>query len=225
MGDEQLCWICFEKEAEGNSLERFCKCPSVVHRKCLVRWQIQSTGKNEEFKCRFCDAQLPPWLQTIRDCISYSEEEIKEIRLTVHYKRNTYYLKVPYHPSLTEHSIDFEKTIKKVIGLGPDEPLSAVFQCNNPVGKNDPVRFDGLSNFPTIIKMAACNAFLREKKKRQRLLLKQQSTVSAQETATQMHVDSLPDLAETDKFRVISPMQCIACFLKSVRRRLFKFSE
>ncbi len=39
--DEPSCWICLG--AEG--LQRTCKCPRLVHPKCMARWQLQQAGK------------------------------------------------------------------------------------------------------------------------------------------------------------------------------------
>lgn len=87
--DEELCWVCLAG-AEQGELAQPCKCPRLVHPKCLARWaqeqagnrqkpaspvpespnnvapllrrwQLQSAGKSEESKCRFCGAVLPDW--------------------------------------------------------------------------------------------------------------------------------------------------------------------
>ncbi|KXZ50948.1 hypothetical protein GPECTOR_14g194 [Gonium pectorale] len=58
MSTGDCCWICL-LGPEAGELERPCPCPRFVHRTCLGRWQLQSAGRSEESKCRFCASALP----------------------------------------------------------------------------------------------------------------------------------------------------------------------
>lgn len=53
---DMSCWICLDE-----CTTRSCKCPSVVHPKCLAEWQTNKIGTREEKHCRFCDDELQDW--------------------------------------------------------------------------------------------------------------------------------------------------------------------
>lgn len=58
--DEQFCYICFAS-ADAGPLERVCRCPTLVHRRCIARWCLYSAGRPEERSCRFCQSTMPDW--------------------------------------------------------------------------------------------------------------------------------------------------------------------
>ena len=64
--DEEVCWICLEGSTNDKvELIRPCKCPRVVHARCMARWQLQCSGKDEELHCKFCNQDLPNWRKTL----------------------------------------------------------------------------------------------------------------------------------------------------------------
>ena len=58
------CWICFEEcSTPENPLKSHCSCQYLLsHSKCIARWQVQQAGKREEKFCRFCDKEMPNWM-------------------------------------------------------------------------------------------------------------------------------------------------------------------
>lgn len=63
--NENDCWICMSCKSNEAPV-KVCKCPSdkFVHKSCIAKWQLQSMGSMEEFKCRFCFATLPCWKES-----------------------------------------------------------------------------------------------------------------------------------------------------------------
>jgi hypothetical protein len=56
--DDICCWICLEPASLKEDLKRVCKCNTVVHERCIVRWQTVKKGTMEERVCRFCKTSL-----------------------------------------------------------------------------------------------------------------------------------------------------------------------
>ena len=75
--DAEVCWICLEGNTnEKADLIRPCKCPRVVHARCMARWQLQCSGKDEEVHCKFCYQDLPNWRETLfRDVMDDDTKE------------------------------------------------------------------------------------------------------------------------------------------------------
>ena len=75
--DDEVCWICLEGSTnEKVELIRPCKCPRVVHARCMARWQLQCSGKDEEVHCKFCNQDLPNWRETLfRDVMDDDTEQ------------------------------------------------------------------------------------------------------------------------------------------------------
>jgi hypothetical protein len=66
MQDNNVCWICLDdEEFLNNKLHKVCKCQKLVHTECIRKWQIYSIGKDEEWKCRFCNYILPDWRDVV----------------------------------------------------------------------------------------------------------------------------------------------------------------
>jgi hypothetical protein len=61
---QDACWICLAGHDAG-PLSKPCRCPRLVHRECLARWQLRRLkdvqGDNDGSRCRFCAQQLPAW--------------------------------------------------------------------------------------------------------------------------------------------------------------------
>ena len=75
-----MCWICLEGSTNDKvELIRPCKCPRVVHARCMARWQLQCSGKDEELHCKFCNQDLPNWRKTLfRDVMDDDAETVAE---------------------------------------------------------------------------------------------------------------------------------------------------
>lgn len=56
--DESCCWICLEPSNEKGDIKRICKCNTLVHERCIKKWQLVKKGTFEEHSCRFCKEKL-----------------------------------------------------------------------------------------------------------------------------------------------------------------------
>lgn len=89
--DEEVCWICLEGSTNDKvELIRPCKCPRVVHARCMARWQLQCSGKDEELHCKFCNQDLPNWRKTLfRDVMDDDAETRLRRRLLSRLRRRS----------------------------------------------------------------------------------------------------------------------------------------
>ena len=56
--DDVCCWICLEPGSVKDKLQQVCKCHTLVHEKCIRKWQKVKSGTLEEHSCRFCKEKL-----------------------------------------------------------------------------------------------------------------------------------------------------------------------
>lgn len=140
--DEEYCWICFDVANENESLERPCRCPRHVHRSCLARWQLQSAGKEEEKRCRFCHQELPDWKSAFKPVSGKLELPIVAVMCNGH----MYKCRVRPGP---EGQRQFEQQIKRMFRLPEDTPFTVTFNVRAPT-TDDELEFRGLDSFDAV---------------------------------------------------------------------------
>lgn len=207
MSDEDVCWICFGSNTQNNNLEQLCKCDRKVHRPCLARWQLQSSLTSEEKFCRFCHTTLPDWVDTIHSRIAFSEEQVRYLRLSIEHRGKSYYVRVPYHPSLPNNSVEFESIIKRTLGMEDTPNVDVAFYCTNPIEKGDVIKLTGLDHYSNVIQMAACNAFLRQRGRRQEHRYNADMNPSPRPVA----IDNVSRMPEEESKRHAF-LHCFGCF-------------
>lgn len=67
IGDENSCWICLEGPHKDAPLLSPCRCTHrQVHAICIAKWQRAKRNTYEETHCRFCQAELQDWHDTLK---------------------------------------------------------------------------------------------------------------------------------------------------------------
>eukprot|EP00877_Chromochloris_zofingiensis_P001311 jgi/Chrzof1/11180/Cz05g27040.t1 len=148
--DDDLCYICLEGPQPCEPLEAPCRCPRKVHRSCLARWQLQSAGKVEETKCRFCDCQLPPWQSAFWPADTAASVPV----MSIHFNGHTYWLQV--QPGV-EGLQQFKTDVCKLLGLTDDQPFDITFECRVP-GQDTRMELRGLHTFDAAVYCASITA-------------------------------------------------------------------
>ncbi|GAX85082.1 hypothetical protein CEUSTIGMA_g12502.t1 [Chlamydomonas eustigma] len=151
MSEEQdTCWICLS--SDGDPLVQACNCPAdrVVHKKCLARWQLQSAGKSEEHRCRFCQAVYPSW----KDSLTPAHLKPAIPVVSVHYNGICYRLRVKPGP---EGFASFQRQLQRITGLSVLDCMQITFQCRAPETAEE-LSFKGISAFDAAIHCAAISA-------------------------------------------------------------------
>lgn len=153
MDDSQWCWICYD---DTEPLEFVCKCPRLVHKSCLGRWQVNNIGNKEENTCRFCQQEFPDW----RDSL-----------MSMHLKRITHVvMRVSWGEVVHDITVkiddykDFEKQARVLFDIPHDQAFDMSYTCQVP-GQESEVVLDGFEIdaeverkhlFDTAIHLAAC---------------------------------------------------------------------
>ena len=144
MCGDTTCWICMDDNKGG--AERLCNCPRVAHKDCMAIWQIQSYGKGEETRCRFCNACLPDWRGSVQKADS------RPLRIGLHYMGKVHV--VTYDP-VVQTWPEFKKYITKKLRL-PKNALDVYdvkFTVNVNIA-NHRMHIDSIRNFDDAVKCA-----------------------------------------------------------------------
>jgi hypothetical protein len=145
--DETTCWICFSPHGE---LSNLCKCPNVVHKKCLARWQLECAGRQEERKCRFCSQEFPDWKPSL------TPVNLTPVNpnISVYYGNNVYTIKL----DLSKGRDDFINKLIDITGI-PNlmDVMDISFECREPE-TNDELKLKGLSSFDAAMFCASISA-------------------------------------------------------------------
>lgn len=154
----EVCWICFEAEKRGEPLVAPCSCPRRVHRRCLARWQLQSAGRTEETRCRFCNNVLPDW----RESITPPDVRPAVPVMSIHFHNTTYWLEVRPGP---EGLSKFQSEVRRLLGLSDNQDFDITFECKVP-GTGSKMELRGLSAFDAAVYCASITAAERAKGER-----------------------------------------------------------
>jgi hypothetical protein len=167
---ESCCWICLESQGreEEEKLVLPCNCPRHVHPTCLARWQIQSSGKEDEHKCRFCGQTLPFWRDVLERHLGIRIDHNHAMghRMSFCYQGKTVRLRVPSDGEFTQER--FLEAIRNVFGLPFSEGMACSFVCRNPLKPNEKITLKGLESFSAAMQLTAINTTLRYKKNENR---------------------------------------------------------
>lgn len=121
---DEFCWICFEGDRHEDPLTRVCRCNTMVHRRCIARWQLYSAGKIEEKSCRFCSHQLPDW----RPILTPKNLAPAVPVLSIYYNGACHKLKVKVGP---EGLNTFIKRLEELTGTSVSD-VNFTFRCRCP---------------------------------------------------------------------------------------------
>lgn len=150
--DDDCCWICLRTAAEsGEELAKPCACPRLCHMRCLARWQLQSAGKDEEAKCRFCHTLLPTWHSTLAP-------DVKPIIpvMAIKFEGKTYKLKVKPGP---DGLAEFQAQVRELLGFDISEDFDVTFECSV---NGEKMKLSGLNSYGAATHCAAITAAQRE---------------------------------------------------------------
>lgn len=147
---EDQCWICLSSE---KPFIRQCACPSrLVHQACLAQWQIVSAGRSEETSCRFCAERLPDWR------LSLADKPRAAPLMTVTHNNEIHVLRVTPGEEGRE---TFERDIRRIFGLTPEDHVAVTFGIKDPFAGRD-VTLEGWGAWGAAVECAACSAGTRQ---------------------------------------------------------------
>lgn len=154
--DNDICWICLDGDSPEKPLELPCRCPRKVHLACLARWQLQSAGRNEEDRCRFCQAQLPDWKTSL------TPNNVKPVVpvMAIKFEGKTYKLKVKPGP---EGLREFQQQVRELLGFDITDEFDVTFECQIP-HTGEKMKLTGLNSYGAATHCAAITAAQREVK-------------------------------------------------------------
>ncbi|KAF6258990.1 hypothetical protein COO60DRAFT_1270392 [Scenedesmus sp. NREL 46B-D3] len=146
--DEECCFICLGSE---EPLIKPCRCLT-CHQTCLARWQLQSAGKEEESKCRFCKQTLPSWKAAFSD-LSGEAAPVMSIQFNGH----TYWLQVK---SGEGGATQFKEDVRRLLGLTAEQAFDITFECRAP-GAGSKMELQGLHTYDAAVYCASLSAARR----------------------------------------------------------------
>lgn len=148
-GDDECCFICLGNE---EPLIKPCRCLT-CHQSCLARWQLQSAGKEEESKCRFCKQPLPSWKAAFAD-LSGEAAPVMSIQFSGH----TYWLQVkPGQPGVEQ----FKDDVRRLLGLTAEQAFDITFECRVPGADESKMELQGLCAYDAAVYCASLSAARR----------------------------------------------------------------
>ncbi|PNH02741.1 hypothetical protein TSOC_011246 [Tetrabaena socialis] len=150
----ECCWICMGGQ-ECGPMERPCSCPRSVHMTCLGRWQLQSAGRSEESRCRFCSTLLPPLHATLTPS-HLANVEVTAYMAVVYGGVNH---KIPVRPGI-EGMADFRARVKCLFGLPFESEFQVSFECAAPTS-GEKLTLNGIGCFNAAAACAAISAAKR----------------------------------------------------------------
>ncbi|GLC36113.1 hypothetical protein PLESTB_001379300 [Pleodorina starrii] len=150
---EQSCYICLQEGTDTKPLLTPCACKGrPVHRECLARWQLHSSGKSEEKKCRFCDREYDvDWQSTLLDSDELNEDTPKPLMAAVVFNNTVY--KIPILPG-PEGKAAFKRKVNELFGLS-NRMFEVAFEVKL---QEDKVNLRGLSAYEAATRCAAMSA-------------------------------------------------------------------
>ena len=155
---DSVCWICMEHAQAPNetgALTRPCRCPRMVHARCLARWQLQSAGGQEENQCRFCGERLPDWTTEMTPRrVKPSPTAVMEVVLRGRTHR------VTVEPGRAGRE-KFEHEIREVFGLHDDDELEFTFDCSVPTAEQPKIVLEGKNSYDAAFHCASVSAAMR----------------------------------------------------------------
>ena len=118
--DEHICWICLANN-NNEELISVCHCSSLVHQKCLAKWQLHKVGESEEHQCRFCKKSYPDWKDAFRNL-----------------PRNTAYFnmsfnRIKYKINVEDRKFDeFKANVRFLFNIHEDQEFNIDYICRIP---------------------------------------------------------------------------------------------
>ena len=152
-GNDDVCWICLSLENDKHEeLSKPCKCPSLVHKSCLAKWQVNNIGKDAETTCRFCMEQLPDW-KTV-----FVPPKINFIRISLHI--NNAIVEIKIDPSKTP---DLKSELVRILhddfNVRCENALSITYYSKL---DGNTIMNQGIENADAALHLAKINAAQRE---------------------------------------------------------------
>lgn len=173
--EQDACWICLEADLPNEQLVKPCDCPRLVHIRCLARWQLQSAGKNEENKCRFCSATLPDW----KSSLTPSNVKPTTPVMAIKFEGKTYKLKVKPGPDGLR---EFQEQVRQLLGFDITDDFDVTFECQVP-RTGEKMKLNGLSSYGAATHCAAITAAQRDAKPSRRRRSQKSAVDGAAESA------------------------------------------
>ncbi|GIL76749.1 hypothetical protein Vretimale_8785 [Volvox reticuliferus] len=151
---EPVCYICLQEGMDVKPLLTPCACKGrPVHRECLARWQLHSSGKSEERQCRFCFEQLPDWQATLLGGSDGSNEDAPKPLMAAVVFNNTVY-KIPILPGPSGKAA-FKRKVNELFGLS-NRMFEVAFEVK--LAQEDKVNLRGLNAYEAATRCAAMSA-------------------------------------------------------------------
>lgn len=154
--DRDICWICLDASTAENPITQLCACPKKAHPACVARWQLQSAGRPEERRCRFCSKQLPDWKASMTP--KDSEPSVTP-RVTVKHNGKKY--KIHVQPGEAGAKA-FEADVRRLLQLPEDQSLDFNFEIKAPI-TGDSVQLRGFNAWDAAV---YCASVAKKKSKR-----------------------------------------------------------
>ncbi|GFR40238.1 hypothetical protein Agub_g807 [Astrephomene gubernaculifera] len=147
------CYICLQEGTAAKPLLTPCACKErPVHRECLARWQLHSSGKSEERQCRFCYQDLPDWQPTLLGSENEDEDAPKPLMAAVVFNNTVY--KLPILPG-PEGKAAFKRKVHELFGLN-NRMFEVAFEVK--LDQADKVSLHGLNAYEAATRCAALSA-------------------------------------------------------------------
>ncbi|KAG2484449.1 hypothetical protein HYH03_016760 [Edaphochlamys debaryana] len=150
------CWICLGG-SEAGPLDRPCSCPRSVHLECLGRWQLQSAGRSEEHRCRFCSHPLPPLEASLTPSHLAPVAKTVTPYMAIVYGGEQY--KIPVRPG-PDGMAEFRARVKCLFGMPYDAEFNVSFECAAP-SSGERLTLAGIGAFNAAAHCAAISAAKR----------------------------------------------------------------
>lgn len=115
--DGVCCWICLEPANEKGELKRVCKCQTLVHKKCINKWQLVKKGTFEEHSCRFCKERLNTMPIQRNVNVFFKDCYIGEVTINYTYE----YFKQSLHKIIDNYNFDNVITVEFVCRKGVNQ--------------------------------------------------------------------------------------------------------
>jgi hypothetical protein len=112
--DDICCWICLEQGSETNELKQVCKCQTLVHEKCIRKWQLVKQGTFEEHSCRFCKVRLDTLPIPRKVNVFFRDCYLGEVTINYTYE----YFKQCLHKAIDHYNFDSSIVIEFVCRKG-----------------------------------------------------------------------------------------------------------
>jgi len=145
-----VCWICLDG-AGAQELARPCRCPRLVHKQCLARWQLQSAGTERESRCEFCRSLLPNWREVLTPT---GVSGVAPAVMSVNFGGRTFSFEV--RPGRSGYET-FTESIRRAFALPEDSDLNITFTCDEP-SSGSPVTLKGPGAYDAAVHCACVAA-------------------------------------------------------------------